>query len=203
MLTCLVDPDILVLVAQFSNVWKFIGFIAFLVIPIGNIFYGVFQWITIFCNNTFKNDREIRSVFYKYSIYIGTYLFLTALMITMYIVDLLSAKGASILLQQYAFAISILSCSTPLIIGIIKFVELYLTTDMKNICCFISHQDEFSESAEKIQSMETSPLLMSSSTFNEFQSTETKMVSNVSFVYYLIIVCYQIAYSCLLFLRKE
>lgn len=181
MLTCLVDPDILVEVAQISNVWKFIGFIAFACIPIGNIFYGVFQWITIFCNNTFKNDREIRSVFYKYSIYIGTYLLLTTLMMTMYIVDLLSEKGASALLSWYAFIISLLSCSTPLIIGIIKFLEIYLTTDMKRFCCFSNHQDDFYESTDQIQSMETSPLLRASTTFNEFQNTETKMVSNVSF----------------------
>ena len=55
MLTCLVDPDILVEVAQISNVWKFIGFIAFACIPIGNIFYGVYQWITIFCKKSLLN----------------------------------------------------------------------------------------------------------------------------------------------------
>ena len=89
MLTCLIEPDLIKMTSD-GTLKRFIALIGFIAIPVMNLVYGIIQWLTIFCNQTCKYDRDVRNVFYKYSLYIGTYLILTALTMILYIADIFS-----------------------------------------------------------------------------------------------------------------
>lgn len=196
MLTCLIEPD-LIKNTSTLNLLKFVSLILFLIIPVGNLIYGIIQWLTIFCNKTFKYDKDVRNVFYKYSLYIATYLILTALTMILYIADIYSEGNTiSDFLGWLGFIISLLSCSTPLIIGIIKFLELYMTTDYESnsiFCCCNKKKEELTEYESLISDdskdfIEGLPLVRES-TYNEYKKTEKKMVNMfVTKVY--ITVCY-------------
>ena len=194
MLTCLIEPDLIKWTSGVS-ITQSLALIAFLIIPVGNLFYGIIQWLTIFCNRTCKYDKDVRNVFYKYSLYIGTYLILTALTMILYIADIFSDGNIiSKFLSNLGFIISLLSCSTPLIIGIIKFIEIYMTTDYEStsiFCCWNKNKEELTtyESLISDESIVEGLPLVRESTYNEYKKTEKKMV-NMFVTKIYITVCY-------------
>lgn len=193
MLTCLIEPDLIKMTSD-GTLSRFIALIVFIAIPVMNLVYGIIQWLTIFCNQTCKYDRDVRNVFYKYSLYIGTYLILTALTMILYIADIFSNGNViSETLKWIGFIISLLSCSTPLIIGIIKFIEIYMTTDYETsiFCCCNKNKEEMTtyESLISDEGIVEGLPLVRESTYNEYKKTEKKMV-NMFVTKIYITVCY-------------
>ena len=92
-------------------------------IPVLIILIAIFQIYIIFKSPQYNYDMESKQFVKKYFIYIGTYLISTLLIFILYLLDLYFNVKESSFLRWFFYISTILICSTPLIIGIIRLIQ--------------------------------------------------------------------------------
>ena len=175
MLTCFLSLDFY-FDDSTNNIDKIIGLIivAFICfIPVINLINGIIQIIIVCINASYHNDKENRKIFNDHSLYLFIYIIITFFLTTLYIVEFIN-KGKienNQNLENYFFAISIMMCITPLIVGVIR---LYQTKIIKSIfikikknCCSLQINKE------KVDTLSHS-LLDNETTFEQFESSAIK-----------------------------
>ena len=102
-------------------------YVMFFFIPICILLYGIYQVYEIVKLPEFKNNKNNRKFFKSYLLYIFTYIILALLLISVYIIDyFLKQKIPNSAIQFYIKVVTILSCSTPLIVGTFRLVKTRL-----------------------------------------------------------------------------
>ena len=129
MLTCFID----IIGWEYDNgkVMRTIFHIMFFCIPICILLYGIYQIYSIVKMPEFINNKKNRKFFKSYLLYIFTYIILALLLISVYIFDyIIGQKVPKGIMKVYVNFVTNLSCSTPLIVGVIR---LFQTKLIKNI----------------------------------------------------------------------
>ena len=132
MYTCFINLDILKEGYQKALFWLFFT------IPLFCLLFGIFQIFLIMRSVQYKNDKNNREFFIEYSYFVITYIISSILLILVYLINYIIIKvdkgGLNNLAYQVFIGIStFLTCSTPLIVGVIRF---YRTGLLKRICNF-------------------------------------------------------------------
>jgi len=132
MYTCFINLDILKEGYQKALFWLFFT------IPRSCLLFGIFQIFLIMRSVQYKNDKNNREFFIEYSYFVITYIISSILLILVYLINYIIIKvdkgGLNNLAYQVFIGIStFLTCSTPLIVGVIRF---YRTGLLKRICNF-------------------------------------------------------------------
>jgi hypothetical protein len=132
MYTCFINLDILKEGYQKALFWLFFT------IPLFCLLFGIFQIFLIMKSVQYKNDKNNREFFIEYSYFVITYIISSILLILVYLINYIIIKvdkgGLNNLAYQVFIGIStFLTCSTPLIVGVIRF---YRTGLLKRICNF-------------------------------------------------------------------
>ena len=92
-------------------------------VPVLVILITFYHIIIIFKSPQLNNDVENKQFIKNYFIYIGAYLFSTLLIFTLYLLDLFYYIIKITFLRWFVYISTILIYSTPLIIGIIRFIQ--------------------------------------------------------------------------------
>ena len=133
MLTCFID----IIGWKYEDdekIIKTIFYTMFFFIPICILLYGIYQIYSIVKMPQFKNNKNNRKFFKSYLLYIFTYIILALLLISVYIFDyIIGRKVPKGIMKIYVNLVTNLSCSTPLIVGVIR---LFQTKLIKNIFLF-------------------------------------------------------------------
>lgn len=166
---------------DFEKVIHYVFLLAFFSIPCINFFYGIVEAIIIYRNIIKQNDRENRSLFYKYCVYIGTYIFLTFMMFVLYFWSFwVSDEYPAPPFRWFSYIITLSLVSTPLLVGFFRFIQIYVKSDKITKCCNkrpYPHREELSGSLlQDVKTLE----------FDQFEKKAMKkFVSNI-----YIAVCY-------------
>ena len=112
MLTCFIN------IQNIEEIYQKIFFWLFFLFPILCFSFGGLQVFYIMRSTQYKNDKEL---FNEYSYFIITYIFFSLMLIICYIVNYVKSKiiGGSVY-NSYISIITILSCSSPLIVGLFR-----------------------------------------------------------------------------------
>ena len=136
MITCFIHPvyekktD-----EEFEKIIHYVLLSVFFSIPCINFLYGIIEAVIIYRNITSQNDRENKSLFYKYCVYIGTYIILTFLMFALYFWAFLNTREPTQFLRWFSYIITLFLVSTPLIVGFFRFIQVYVKSDKLARCC--------------------------------------------------------------------
>ena len=129
MLTCFID----VIGWDFDDygekekIYRKIFYILFFFIPICVLLFGIYQVYRIIKLPQYKNHKKNRKFFKSYILYIITYIILALLLISVYVVDYIIKQIVPTgLVKGYINLVTMLSCSTPLIVGTIRLVKTKL-----------------------------------------------------------------------------
>ena len=122
MITCFID------ISQIKNtdnkLIKNIMFWIFFTSPIILFGFGLFEVIIMAKSNNFKNDKKNEIFFVRYIVYILIYIILAFMLISLYLINYIYGEIIpSISMKLYIQIITILSCSTPLFVGIIRLFK--------------------------------------------------------------------------------
>ena len=152
--------------------------IVFTLIPCINFLYGLAEAIIIFSTIRNQNDQEGKALFKKYVVYIGSYLFLTFFMFLLYFWAVFDpSEGTSAPFRWMSYFITLMLVSTPLIVGIVRFIEMSSKSGLVKKC--------FGKNAEMRGSLVKEKIF-------EFDSFEKKAIKKfVSNIY--VSVCYCLA----------
>ena len=122
MLTCFINIQYL------DEIYQKVFFWLFFLFPIFCFSFGIVQVYYIMNSTQYKNDKEL---FNEYSYFIITYIFFSLMLIICYIVNYIKSEimGGSGY-NSYISIITILSCSSPLIVGLFR---VYRTGFIKGI----------------------------------------------------------------------
>lgn len=123
MITCFVHTESLT-----EGTLKYIHdilLICFFLIPCCNFIYGIIEAIIIFTTIKNQNDQENKSLFYRYSVYIGTYLLLTFLMFIIYFWDFWTTDIPTKPFRWITYFITMLLVLTPLLVGLFRFLQIF------------------------------------------------------------------------------
>ena len=103
-----------------------------ILIPSVNLIYCIIQIIIICKDPIYKTDKDKQKFFIKYIIYIGSYIFFTLLLFSLYVISYFlnidkNWKYEEVreinFVQWYFCIVTMISCSSPFIIGIIRFFQ--------------------------------------------------------------------------------
>lgn len=169
MLTCFINPTYIPELSS-PKFWHYFLLLGFLAIPFGNFVYGLIEAIIIWKNISFQSDRENKSLFFKYCIYIGSYLFLTFLLFILYFWSFWATEEPAPSLRWFTYIITLSSVMTPLIVGLLRFFQVYVTSyRLSKLCKKSVKQEELTGSL--LQEVE------------EFGKFETKSMKKVKIIY--------------------
>ena len=126
MLTCFID----IIGWKYDSdekVIKTIFYIMFFCIPICILLYGIYQIYSIVKMPQYKSNKKNRKFFKSYLLYISTYIILALLLISVYIFDyIIGQEEPKGIMKAYVNLVTNLSCSTPLIVGVIRLFQTNL-----------------------------------------------------------------------------
>ena len=104
-----------------------IFYIMFFLIPICILLFGIYLILEIIKLPQYKNNQKNKKFFKSYLVYILTYIILALLLISVYIFDyFINQKQPSGIMKIYVNIVTMLSCSTPLIVGTIRLIKTKL-----------------------------------------------------------------------------
>ena len=135
MLTCFID------VSGWNyedneKIYRTIFFFMFFFIPICILLYGIYQGYSIIQLPQYKSNKKNRKFFKSYLQYIFTYIILALLLISVYVCDaIIDQNEPNKVMKIYINIVTILSCSTPLIVGIIRLVKTKLIKKLLFCSC--------------------------------------------------------------------
>jgi len=132
MYTCFIDLD------HMDKGYKMALFWIFFMVPLLCLAFGIFQIYLIMRSVQYKNDKNNREFFIEYSYFVITYIISSILLILVYLIDYIIKKRNSKIIENEVYQVFIsivtfLTCSTPLIVGVIRY---YRTGLLKRICTF-------------------------------------------------------------------
>jgi len=130
MITCFID------ISQIKNtnnkLIKNIMFWIFFTSPIILFGFGFYEVIIMAKSNNFKNDKKNEIFFVRYIVYILIYIILAFMLISLYLINYIYGEIIpSMSMKLYIQIITILSCSTPLFVGIIRLFKTDLIQKLK------------------------------------------------------------------------
>ena len=121
MITCLID------VAHIKEKQDFLQnlfFAFFIIIPLLTFIYSFYQFIFIINDSSFKYEKDIKIFVLRHLIYLIVYFIFAILLFILYFLDyfhnISATENDNSLLRVFATLITILSCSTPIIIGLVR-----------------------------------------------------------------------------------
>ena len=126
MITCLID---FAHIKEDVDITKQIFFFIFILIPFGSFIYSFFQFYIIINDISYKKEKIIKLFVLEHLIYISVYFILAIFLFIIYFLDYIyniSAKKKNkgdIFLIKFTRIVTILSCSTPLIVGIVRLLQ--------------------------------------------------------------------------------
>ena len=127
MLTCFIDISIII---KDNNYLKKIMFLIFFTSPIILFGFGFLQIFIMMQSNNYKNVRQNKKYFMKYFAYILIYIIMSFLLITLYLINYIygenRTKDPGKSMKLYIQIVTILSCSTPLFVGIFRLIKTNL-----------------------------------------------------------------------------
>ena len=165
---------------EFEKIIHYVVLSVFFSIPCINFIYGIIEAVLIYQNITSQNDRENKSLFYKYCVYIGTYIILTFLMFALYFWAFWNPGEPKPFLRWSSYIITLSLVSTPLLVGFFRFIQVYVKSDKIARCCnkrpYPRKSDMSGSLLQEVKSLE----------FDQFEKKAMKkFVSNI-----YIAVCY-------------
>ena len=125
MITCLIDV---------AHIYKKdyieqITFYVFILIPFGSFMYSFYQFYIIIQDISYKKERIIKKFVLQHLIYLLVYFFLAILLFILYFLDYIydisvkQKNNKTAFLALFTTIVTILSCSTPLIVGIVRLLQ--------------------------------------------------------------------------------
>ena len=133
MLTCFLDLDDLSYAYQYILSWLIIC------IPLFCFGFGGYQVYLIMKSNQYKNDKNNREFFIEYSYFVITYIFSSILLILTYVIHYIihrvdSENEKSTSYKAFIAFVTFLTCSTPLIVGVIRYYRTGLLKKIFKVC---------------------------------------------------------------------
>ena len=130
MITCFID------ISQIKNknniLIKNIIFWLFFTSPIILFGFGFYEVIIMAKSNNYKNDKKNEIFFVRYIVYILIYIILAFMLISLYLINYIYGEIIpSWSMKLYIQIITIISCSTPLFVGIIRLFKTDLIQKLK------------------------------------------------------------------------
>ena len=121
MTTCLID---VAHIQDEKSVLKSIFFAFFIFIPLLTFFYSFYQFYFLINDTSFKYEKDIKSFVLKHLIYLIVYFILAILLFILYFLDyyynISKKENKGKFIRTFTCFITILSCSTPIIVGLVK-----------------------------------------------------------------------------------
>ena len=135
MLTCFIDVS----GWEFKNeqkIYKNIFYALFFLIPLSFLLYGIYQVFSIIRLPQYKLNKEHKTFFRSYLQYVFTYIILALLLISVYVLDIIiEQQFPNDYIKIYFNIVTILSCSTPLIVGTIRLIKTKLIKKLLFCSC--------------------------------------------------------------------
>ena len=133
MLTCFLNLDDLQEAYQYILAWLIIC------IPLFCFGFGGYQVYLIMKSNQYKNDKNNREFFIEYSYFVITYIFSSILLILTYVIHYIIHRvdpdnEQSGSYKAFIAFVTFLTCSTPLIVGIIRYYRTGLLKKIFKLC---------------------------------------------------------------------
>lgn len=136
MFTCFVDTNLKLANKPLINfVVSIILFSSFMAIPLANFFYGLYHSIVIFKNIKAHNDTEALHIYNKYILHFLIYIISTFFLFILHISDIPNHNQLDDIFIGFSYvryivhyslqAVSIMNCSTPLIVGLFRLAQKY------------------------------------------------------------------------------
>jgi hypothetical protein len=130
MLTCFITYQ------DLDASYKYVLFWLVLLIPLFCFSFGGYQVALILKSNQYKNDKNNREFFIEYSYFVITYIISSILLILTYVIHYIIYRVNEDGLQNswykaFIALVTFLTCSTPLIVGVIRY---YRTGLLKKLC---------------------------------------------------------------------
>ena len=128
--TCFIDLD------KMDEIYEYFLFFIFFTVPLFCFGFGGYQVYLIMKSNQYKNDKNNREFFIEYSYFVITYIVSSILLIIVYVINYIintvDKDGKNNGFYKFFMAlVTFLTCSTPLIVGVIRY---YRTGLLKRIC---------------------------------------------------------------------
>ena len=127
MVTCLIDAYHIKY--EDGSIIKQVIFFLFILIPFGSFIYAFFQFYIIIQDISYKNEKIIKNFVLEHLIYLSVYFILAILLLILYILDYIynisaikKEKGTTFL-TLFTSLVTLLSCLTPLIVGIVRLFQ--------------------------------------------------------------------------------
>ena len=138
MITCFID------ISKIKNgklkLVKNLMFLIFFTSPILLFGFGFHQIFIMSKSNNYKNVKQNKKFFMKYFAYILIYILMAFLLITLYMINyIVGIKEPTKGMKLYIQIVTILSCSTPLFVGIFRLIKTNLIRKLK--CCNKNNDD--------------------------------------------------------------
>jgi len=133
MLTCFLNLDDLKYPYQYILSWLIIC------IPLFCFGFGGYQVYLIMKSNQYKNDKNNREFFIEYSYFVITYIFSSIILILTYVIHYIIHRVDHDNLESNSYKVFIafvtfLTCSTPLIVGVIRYYRTGLLKKIFKLC---------------------------------------------------------------------
>ena len=130
MITCFID------LSKIKNgklkLVKNLMFLIFFTSPILLFGFGFHQIFIMSKSNNYKNVKQNKKFFMKYFAYILIYILMAFLLITLYMINyIVGIKEPTKGMKLYIQIVTILSCSTPLFVGIFRLIKTNLIRKLK------------------------------------------------------------------------
>ena len=168
MLTCFID------ISEIKNgnnlVIKNIMFWIFFISPIILFGFGLYSIYIMTKSNNYKNDKKNKKFFLNYIAYILIYIIMAFLLITLYLINYIYNNPQNFMIF-YIQLVTILSCSTPLFVGIFRLIKTNLLSKLK---CGNSENDELNIN-----------LLDNNKKIGEFNEFEQDLLRKIIIKYYI------------------
>ena len=133
MLTCFITYQAL------DESYKYVLFWLVLLIPLFCFSFGGYQVALILKSNQYKNDKNNREFFIEYSYFVITYIISSILLILTYVIHYIIYRVNEEGLQNswykaFIALVTFLTCSTPLIVGVIRYYRTGLLKKLFRLC---------------------------------------------------------------------
>ena len=133
MLTCFIDLDNIQKGYQYALFW------IFFTIPLFCFGFGIYQVYLIMTSMQYKNDKNNREFFIEYSYFVITYIISSILLIVVYVINYIVIKVNYEGLKNnwykgFISVVTFLTCSTPLIVGVIRYYRTGLLKKIFGFC---------------------------------------------------------------------
>lgn len=125
MLTCFINTT------RKEEWYSNVSIVLFMLLPLCMFVYGLVEAISIYRHIKKQKEKEMERLFFKYGIFIGMYILLTTFLFVVFIWDFFIdfSYGLTKTFRWTAFFVTVCWASTPLIVGILRFIHLYIKSD--------------------------------------------------------------------------